>query len=449
MGKLGKVLLFVNLLAAAGLTYLATQSWAKRQDIAATALRYQLIPQGLPLTGPAREGDSAVPFRVQLSGGVSTETVSPTFLAKHFEQAAGGAALGGASPQPASQVEEVKRVQGKLTGGPLSASASPAERLTFLCGRYSVRPNGQIDYVPGVLARMAESYDERTLVRRLAFFDRIAPDVLQKNVEQATAMLDKRFTAVVADPNPRLAGEEAEKVKAASEAVKTAADAAKQAAARFEQNRTDAAALQDLNAKTDALRKAQADQAAVYADLGTATSRDDADRRGRIAHLLMHLDSSADWQKRTALVVGLRQYMKAIDRQVDRYRDMARAADSQAVLDQAAFSEEFDLLRALATERALLLERQAGVTADLRSQRAKDVEALGQRRTQVARRLADLEALKKEVADALARQSEVEAKLFAVQKQVGEALQKNFDLESQLAAAEQKPGERPSGGAGQ
>jgi hypothetical protein len=442
MGKIGKVLLFFNLLAAGGLFYLATQSWAKRQDIATTVLHYNLIPQGLPLTGDAGSDDGDIPFRVQQVGGVTTESVSRKFLNTYFGQAAGGPTLGGADRQPVSQVEEVKRVQQKLTGGPLGPGAAPGEKLAFLCGRFGQPAGGGVVYVPGVLAKMAESYDERTLVRRMA-----APrnnEELVRNVETATAMLDKRFAAALAEPNPRLAGEEAERVKAASEAVKTAADAAKAAAAKFEANRADQAAFQDLTAKVEALRKAQADQAAVYADLGTAAARDDGDRRGRIAHLLLHLDTSADWQKRVGLVVGLRQYLKAVARQVDRYREMTRAADSQAVLDQAAFSEEYALLQQLAIERALLLERQLTVTADLRAQRAKDLEHVTQRRLQVARRAADLDALKKEVGEALAAQARVEAALFDTQKKAGELLQRNFDLEAQLAAAEKKA----DGGAG-
>ena len=38
--------------------------------------------------------------------------------------------------------------------------------------------------------------------------------------------------------------------------------------------------------------------------------KDEHERRARLAHLLVHLDPSPAWQKRVAMVVGLRQYVR-------------------------------------------------------------------------------------------------------------------------------------------
>ena len=47
MSTLGKILLFINLLAAAGVAYLASQSWAQRQAVNATLLKHELVESGM------------------------------------------------------------------------------------------------------------------------------------------------------------------------------------------------------------------------------------------------------------------------------------------------------------------------------------------------------------------------------------------------------------------
>ena len=66
MKLLGYVLLLLNLLAGAAVAYLASQSWAKRQEQNANALRYYLLKDGVPQKGAAiaagAPDDSAVPM---------------------------------------------------------------------------------------------------------------------------------------------------------------------------------------------------------------------------------------------------------------------------------------------------------------------------------------------------------------------------------------------------
>jgi hypothetical protein len=427
MGTLGKVLLFVNLLVAAGLAYVISQDWAKRHDAAAIALRHQLVLVGLPVDAPS--GDSAV--YVETSAGHPVEAVRPKLLADQFQGADGGQALGG-GPPPKSQVEEVKRVQGKVDAQ-LAAAAGPTEKLKLLCGQFT-----QQGYTPGWLAALAESYDERELVRTLAFTPARQP-VNQQDVERAAgeaeAMLKRKFEAAQAKPNPQLAAEESAKLKELSEAIRQADAKASQAAQNFAAN----ANPQNRQALFDALEgvnKALDDQKSYLMTVGTSAARDEPDRRRRIAHLLAHLDKDAAWQKRVALVVGLRTYLAAIQDQVTRLRDMAAGATQAMVLDQATFSETYEVLKNLANQRAILLDQQTRLTADLAQQRSRDREEVQQRIGQLQRRQQDLADLQAQVAAALARQSEVEQGLFAVEKQVGEALQRNLELEQKLEKAE-------------
>ena len=292
---------------------------------------------------------------------------------------------------------------------------------------------------------MAESYEERQLVRSLAEAalpppgqPAADPQALEQAVKDAEAMIRRRFDAVLAKPNPQLAAEETTKVKELSEALRTADTAAREANKQFHANPMDMAAFTKLEAAVSAMNDALLAQRKYMTTLGNSAARDEPDRRRRIAHLLAHLDRDAAWQKRVALVAGLRTYAAAIQDQVNRLRDMAASAQQQVVLDQAEFSETYEVFKSLANERALLLTQQSALTADLATQRTRDREAATQRAGQLQRRMAELKELQDQVAAALVRQTEVEQGLLTVQKQVAETQQRNLDLLKQVDAAEQK-----------
>jgi hypothetical protein len=429
MGTLGKVLLFVNLLVAAGLVYVISQDWAKRHDAAAVALRHQLMLVGLPVE-PQTSAESGVPLKIETAGGYVVETASPKLLADHFQGADGGPALGG--PPPKSQVEEVKRVQGKVDAQ-LAAAASPADKLALLCGRFT-----QQGFTPGWLAALAESYEERELVRTLAATPArqpVNPADVERDAAAAEAMLKRKFEAVVTKPNPQAATEEAARLKELSDAVRQADAQVRQATQNFAAN-SNPQTRQALTAALQGMTKALDDQKAFLADAGASAARDEPDRRRRIAHLLAHLDKDAAWQKRVALVVGLRTYLAAVQDQVARLKDMAAGVQQQMVLDQATFSETYEVLKNLANYRAILLDQQARLTADLAAQRTRDREEVQQRLAQLQRRQQDLADLQAQVAAALTRQGQIEQGLFAVEKQVGETMQRNLELEQKLAEAE-------------
>lgn len=437
MSMLGKILLVVNFFVAAGLAYLIAQDWAARQSVTAVVARSALTLDGLPVEARPTADDVRVDAEV---GGLHVvETIRPEMLAAHFQGADGGPAFGGGGP-PKSQAEELQRVRSKADAQ-IAAAAGPAGKLALLAGRYDAKGA----FTPGWLAAMAESYDERQVVRSLAEAalpppGQQAPDpqALEEAVKTADAMLRRRFDAALAKPNPQLAAEEAARVKELSEALRAADAAAREANTHYLRNPMDQAALTKLTEALTALEQAMRDQRQFLTTLGNSAPRDEPDRRRRIAHLLAHLDRDAAWQKRVALVTGLRTYVAAVQDHVNRLRDMASSAQQQVILDQAEFSETYEVLKSLASERALLLNQQSALTADLATQRARDREAVTQRWSQLQRRQQELKDLQAQVAAALTRQAEVEAGLLSVQKQVAQTQQNNLELLKQVDAAEQK-----------
>lgn len=447
MGTFGKILLFINLLAAAGVTYFATQDWARRQEIQTAALLHYLTLQGLPQDAPkdkVRTPDS-VPLEVPMSGGYVTSEVRANTLDRYFSGADGGPNFGNRSPQPNSQMEEVKAVQAKcnqmLTG-------SEAEQLAVLCGKFGpAQGNQPRPFSAGWLVGMAESYEVREYIRGLADTPNTNPAGVSEALQTAKAMLDKRFKAVLNDPNPRLADEEAAALKTAAENLRAAAAAAQKALLDLQQiqgqNPPPPANNQQLIAAQNAARNALNNNAKVFGDLrnvltdvGTAASRDAGDRQKRTAHLLIHLDPTPNWQKRVALVVGLRTYVQVVGEHVTRMKAMHVAAEQQIVSDQASFSEEYQLLSNLAAQRAVLLYQQQKVTADLKSQRAIDRDAVIARGAQLVSHRAELAKLQADVAATLAKQAEVEGRLFDVERRVGQTLDANAGLEKKLEQAE-------------
>ena len=445
MGTLGKVLLFVNLLAAAGLTYLAAQDWTKRREVTGRALQHHLALKGLAVDGAA-DGDD-VKLNLELSGGRSVATVGKGLLAEHFKGSDGGPNFGDPAP-PVGQLAELSRVKGKVKAV-LAGLGGPTEKLAYLCGSLSQPAGRPPVFSPGLLARLATTFEERTLVANLVDPGVTRPAGAADAAAKAEGLLDGVFAAAET-VNPTKATDDAAQVKTLSDDARKAAADADAAFKQYlqdiaaAQQQTDeaaartaiAAAGQRRKAADDALAAAQAAQADNLRALGGTASRDATDQRRRIARVLAEVDPAAAWQKRTALVVGLRTYRDAVADQVDRLREMARSAQALAVSDQAAFTERYLLLRNQAATRTLLLAQQQQITADLVAQLAKEREATTLRRGQFVTRQADLAAVRKDVGEALARQTAVEAELFTVQRQVGDALRLNFDLEDRLRQAE-------------
>ena len=446
MGTLGKILLFVNLAAFAGLAYFATQAWSARQAAAANALKHQLVIVGVPVAAPAgvNADSGSVALGVVVSGSLRVDSARPSLLEGLFAGTSGEEYAG--TPFPRTQLEAVEtakvKADAKLSGLPA------VEQIAQLGGRYTADPaSGRVVFTPGWLATMAETYAERTAVRRLSdptSWQR-QPDKKEANAKTLLDMFSRRFEALK-KVDAKQADAEADAVKEATDVIRKANDEAKRkyaaytaliAAADPDQAATTAAGVAAGDA-IDKLNAAYASLQGVLSTVGTAASRDEGDRRKRIAHLLMNLAENEGWQKRVALTVGLRTYLAALSDQANRFQKMAGSAEQQVVLDQARFADEYDLLKNLAIGQSLLLKSQSAVRADLQGQRAKDEESVTQRRLLLEDRRATLAAVNGRVAAQLAAQAETERRLFEVQKAVGDTLRKSFTLEADLAAAEAK-----------
>jgi hypothetical protein len=427
MGTLGKVFLFINFVVVGAAFYFATQSYSRHQNVTNSGFRHELLLTGVPLEAKGTPSDSEYPMEMDLRNGASIETVRKKVLDEHFQGADGGKFTGGGTPF--SQMKEVLRVQGKAKED-LRAANTPQAKLALLAGSYT-----QAGFQPGWLTNLAETYDERTFVRGLATAQGLAAEQAAATAEQ---ILDKKFAAVTSPPDPAKASAEAARVKEAGDAVKAASDKLQQAATAFEMNQANNQLRQDLANAIQGLIDAQKAFRDVLTDVGSAASRDEGDRRLRIAHLLMLVDPTAGWQKRVALVVGLRTYVKALAAQADRLAAMTISANQQMVIDQAEFVEKFEMLKNLAYQRAVLLQQQQTLNADLRLQLSAEAELVKQRNVQLVRRQQDLAALQAQIAGVLTRHADVEARIFALQQKAGATLQENFTLEEKLEAAERK-----------
>ena len=157
-----------------------------------------------------------------------------------------------------------------------------------------------------------------------------------------------------------------------------------------------------------------------------------------LAHLLVHLDQDATWQKRVIAIVGLRRYVKAITLQVQRFADMTSQVELGIPNDQAAFVRHETLLREQATqngERARAVAEEKAKAAELRNG-AED--AAKRRATQLKDLTDQLTKVKNEVDELLVRQSGIEQQLFEIQREVGLTLEDVYRLEILLVKIERQ-----------
>jgi hypothetical protein len=386
MTVFGKVLLIFNLLLAIGFGYLATQDWQRRQTIQAAALRYDLLVQGLPVGAepdapkslPA-DPDDPVPLRVLGVGNIPTTSVSKKYLESYFQGLQGGSELGG--PAVPNQLAEVQRVRGRVEQL-LNAADTPEAKLQLL---------------RGFLLYQAESLEEHQAILAL---------LQQGKVEDLQSRLYARFDAVLKPPQagpamPPLSDEEL--------AGKTSEEQATLIRSRLSQ-------IQQSY-----------DQAL-----------DESERRMRIAHLLIHLDPGAEWQKRVAAIVGLSRYTSALVAQIRRFEDMSRAMEQLIVVDQQAYLERLQPLMRAAQNATDLTNRQAALRAKWVEQFRRESDAVNQRETQLRELANALARVKAEVDQLLVRQKGIEDQMLAVHREVANALEEVYRLEAELVAREKQ-----------
>ncbi len=460
MTTLGKVLILLNVLAAAAVAYFATDNWAKRQSLNATGLRYAITIDGLPTepqTGqpsvlvamPA--DDESVAIRLPTGSGRHTDDIPFRLLKAHFAGAEGKADFGTSVP-PLSVVGELARVKSAVDTF-LINRGTDAARLAWLCG--AVDQAG--GYIPGFLTFLADSFGERQVVKRLLTLPGVAAggrDVeIAANLAKARGMLAKRFDAVINPPSPQVAETDAAAITAAQKLVKAAETAVLQAHLNEDRLRTslkadpgDNALAQQVTTATletaDARKKLTAEVDAfegVLADAGTAASRNDADRRQRALLLLAHLDpNDSAWQKRVMLLFGQVEYLRALSDRIEQLSPYPGLLDDERYAADARFVAEYEQMKQGARDRERILDRQKELLAEVTNQVADAQKLLAQRTAYRDEREVVAKNLFDEVKALATEQEATESELFALQVTVGRLLRENFSLEDRLILAERQ-----------
>ena len=477
MKLLGYVLLLLNLLTGAAVAYLASQSWAKRQEQNANALRYYLLKDGEPQEGAAiaagASDDSAVPMPVSTGKGHTVETVSVKFLKEHFKGTESGVYAD--SMPPASRVAELMRLKAKFDGV-YSAKGSDSVKLAFLVGSYK-----GVRFLPGPLVLLADSFDERLAYKALAgellwpagLLKVLKPDEIRDNAKRAKEVFDSKFDAAINKANSGKYAEDIANIDTAKKAMQDAEVAAKQVA---DDQRAAAAAFRTQMDAVLAGTKREVDadgQAKFFAFVGdpkggtvaevkgksqiaveqvTAaanqlqavilttglTAYDDNDRKRRGTILMQSLDASEAWQKRVALTVGLNDYLAGVQDRIERQPDYPTRYERLRDYLTIKHFESYDRAKDQARDLDRLLVRQIEIRLALEQQAARAKQLLAQRKTQRDSAKTDAEATEATVAGLVASQDAVERELFALQTRVGAMLRTNFDLEDRVVDAEKR-----------
>ncbi len=391
MSTLGKVLLVLNLLVGGGFAYLAIQDWQGRQTIAAAGLRHVILLNGIPFGDQPGDPDAVptdpeaeIPFVVVGPGGKATATVGPALLKSYFAPAAGSdktdVALAVADPVP-TQLAEVRRVYGLVK--------------THLDGQ------------DGAAARAAAAF---------------------KLIELQAETLDERkqFQALLAagkgdDLRDRLYARFERVLKAPEKADTSAIDAPAEGA-------------EDPKKTEERLDKAGA--------LREGPTKDEGERRARLAHLLVHLDQSAAWQKRVLMVVGARRYARTVGAQTVRFAEMVARVRQLTDDDQNTFVAEYATLRQLAIARTQRLRDVTDQEVRKADQERRDADAVKDLETQLDDPTVGLKAqlaqVKQDVSNLLARQDQTERELFDIQRVVAQTLDEIYRLEADLTNVERQ-----------
>lgn len=422
MSTLGKVLLFFNLLVAAGVAYFASTAWANRQQHNVAQAKHELIAQGFPLEGTGTvdwNNESAkVPFPIRTGSGRTSSELPVKVLKDVFGGAKGEYT---AANPPASVVDDVKEMQKQFESAVSGKLGDPRAALQFLIG--GLGPDGRL--TPGPLTLLADDFEERSTFRRWLTEASANPNQAGKYADFAAKTVTRKFNEVVKPANP---GDAEAHQKAVIDARK-ARDAAFDA---FQQ-----AALVDRQAKFDALNAAQDKLDAAIADPNTASATD-AERRRRAGSLLVFLDLSAPAQTRAALVLGLKGYAAALYDRVARLKVMPERYERsiEAELSQFVVRYEQQLNAAKDIDRLVVQQRSNRLALDESDAHLEKMNEA--RRTQRDTAKAQADKFQADTDAQSAKLAGFEKQVFDLQKQVGALLNANFDLEEQLIQAERR-----------
>jgi hypothetical protein len=329
--------------------------------------------------------EAEVPFVVEGPGGRPTETVGPALLKAYFTPAAGAMDAGSpplaaADPVP-SQLAEVRRVLNVVK--------------TYIEGQSDDAARAKAAFQ--LLELQAETLEERQQFQTL---------LAAKKADDLRDRLYARFERVLKAPE-----------KTDTSAIDAPADAA-----------------EDPDKTKERLSKA--------AELREGPTKDEPERRARLAHLLVHLDPSAAWQKRVLMVVGARRYARTVAVQAARVGAMAARVRRAADDEQSRFVGEYARLREIATGRTQNLRNVTDQEVRLAEDERRDADAVKQLETQLDDPTTGLRTqlaqVKRDVDQLLARQALTEQQLFDIQRQVAQTLDDVYRLERQLAETERQ-----------
>jgi hypothetical protein len=351
-----------------------------------------------------------------MAGGESTKTVSKKLLESYFQTnvpSAPAVPPVGTTDAPAApkvtflaanalvtnQVAEVKRVWA-IIEAELAKDIPSADKLALL---------------QNWLLHQAENFTLRAEYLALTSLKDEAGQAknderMKQDIAKLTSYLKNRFTAVIEAPkdtrSPLDPGD------------KNASDAA------------DRKGVIDAMPDAERLNKS--------AEWRAGVAKDESERRARLAHLLVHLDKEAAWQKRAMVIVGMRRYVQAITTQTQRFGDMILAAERSLPEDQALFTKHEAHLR----EKATQYQERARIIAEIRAatteQKTQQDDAVSRRQTQLDELTTQLNKVKTEVDDLLVKQTGIEKQLFEIQREVGLTLEEVYRLEKLLADIERE-----------
>lgn len=420
MSLFGKILLVVNLLAAGGFVYLATQDWKGRQTINAAGLRHLLVLQGLPLDGPPNfPADGETPFRMEGPGGVPTTTVSKKLLDSYFQGVSSTSSdpntLTVATAVP-NQLAEATRVKARVEEL-LGKAENPAAKIALLKGWLLY----QVDTFPERVEILALCAAEKEDPENGNSLRPKTPDELTKDVEELQKRLLARFDGVLNAP------------KALDPAITTP----------LKDEDLAGAATDEEKAKLVEAKLAKVQESRL-------ASLDENDRRRKLAHLLVHLSPESGWQKRVMAVVGIRDYVKAIHTSSRRLQVMSIQVEQYLQADQQGYFDELNGqpgtsdtaerrgLRQEAEDKTSTANRMAALRRQWEDQFGKDTDLVNQRKTQLTELTNQLTKVKTQVDAMLAQQSTIESGLFEIQREVAITLDEVYQFEKELAERERQ-----------
>jgi hypothetical protein len=162
MSLFGKVLAFLNVLAAIGFFYVATLDWSKGQQWADAAQQHDLVIEGLPIDD-AHDKDGA--------GSPRSQNIPPAVLQRMFSRVGG---------EPVkTQTDEVKRVQRVLQGKLDDSTTKETKEQKLARVMYALAPS------TAEREQWINRYNKPT-----------------NNTDDMQAKLDEAFAAVLSDTLP-------------------------------------------------------------------------------------------------------------------------------------------------------------------------------------------------------------------------------------------------------